>query len=89
MKLVNAFIAIGLVAGQPVLADTAQFKLKDLTCFDVQTLPGDDSLFVTGLLIGHVLGDQDLSPDKLRSTVEEMDQVCGENPDMAAIEAIG
>lgn len=72
----------------PALADDVTFKLEALTCFEVQSQSQDDSLFLTGMLIGHAMGDAEMSAEAIKSAVEAMDATCGENPDMLAIEAL-
>ena len=72
----------------PAIASADTFKLDELTCFEVQSLSQDDSLFVMGMLVGHTIGNGDLSPEEIKTALEVMDTTCGQNPDMAAVDAL-
>ncbi len=83
-------IAMALLIN-PVSAQDSSFNLEDLTCFDVVSLPEEDSLFVTALLIGFTNGKAsaaETSADAIRATVEAFDAACAEAPDMRAIDAL-
>lgn len=87
--VISAFLA-GTIASTAV-ADEGAFKLDELTCFEVISQAEEDFLFLVALLIGHKSGssgDTELSEAKLVSAIEGIDSVCGDNPDMLAVEAM-
>ncbi len=91
--LIAPFACLGLAGmiGTSVSAQDENFKLEDLTCFDVISQPYEDSLFVIALLIGHasgVTGNTEMSGPMLEEIIENFDLVCGENPNMKAIEVV-
>lgn len=87
-------ISAGLFAGSsttPAEADNLPFELKDLTCFDVISQAEEDSLFLIAMLIGNAsaaAGGVALSAEMLETTIENFDTVCGENPEMPAVDAM-
>ena len=85
LAILPAAISLALM---PVIASADSFKLDELTCFEVQSLSQDGSLFVIGMLVGHAMGNDDLSPEAIQAAVKAMDVTCGDNPNMAAIEAL-
>lgn len=89
MTLVAAISAV-VIAG-PTFAEDGNFSLDEITCFDVMSLPEEDSLFVTALLIGFKSGMADsaeTSTGLIKSAVEALDATCGDNPDMKALDAL-
>lgn len=88
MTRVSLALALGSAFTNLAFAEEGTFKLNELTCFEVQSLSEDDSLFLTGMLIGHVMGDDAMTADAIKTAVEAMDAICGENPDMLAIDAL-
>lgn len=81
-------IVASLAFAAPAFAEDASFKLSELTCFEVQSLSQDDSLFLTGMLVGQVMGGEAMTAEAIKTAVEAMDATCGENPDMLAIDAL-
>ncbi len=94
MKMTIAQISAVILAGTistTAVSETEIFKLEDLTCFDVISQPDQDSLFLMGLLIGHassVTGNTEMSGATLQAAIENLDAVCGENPNMPAISVV-
>ncbi len=83
-------LSAAVIAG-PSFAEDTEFSIDEITCFDVISLPEEDSLFVTALLIGFKSGmanSAQTSTDQIKSAVEALDTACGDNPDMKAIEAL-
>ncbi len=81
-------LTAALAITSPAFADETSFSLDELTCFEVQSLAEEDSLFLTGMLIGHAKGDAPMTPAEIKSAIEGMDATCGENPDMLAMDAL-
>ncbi len=94
MKFRNATllpVCCATVIAGAVMADDTAFKLEELTCFDVISQAEEDSLFLIALLIGHssgVTGNTEMSGEMLEATIENIDTVCGENPEMLAIDVL-
>ena len=84
-------VAMSCAIAAPVIADETAFDVEAISCFDVISLPEEDSLFVTAILIGYMNGKSgasETSATDIQSKVESFDATCGENPDMLAIEAL-
>lgn len=74
-----------------VAADDSNIKIEELTCFEVLSLPQDDMLFFSGMLIGYgkaQAGDTDTSLEELIGAIEKLDAACGDNPDAVALETM-
>ncbi len=73
------------------LAEDAKFNLTEITCFEVISLPEEDSLFLTGLLLGFkngMAGTADASVVTIKAAVEPTDATSGNDPDMKALGAL-
>ncbi|MCE8522751.1 hypothetical protein KBY24_14685 [Ruegeria pomeroyi] len=90
-KIVVILALLASISSTSAIADEGAFKLEELTCFDVISQGEEDFLFLVALLIGHqsgVTGNTEMSEAKLVSAIEGIDKVCGENPEMLAVEAV-
>jgi len=88
MTRLTLALTTGVVFAAPAIAQDEEFKLDALSCFEVQSLAEEDSLFLTGMLIGHLMGGDSMTPNAIKAAIEKMDTTCGDNPDMLAIEAL-
>lgn len=80
-----------MAASAQTEASMDEFSLDALSCWEVISLPEEDANFVTAMLIGFTqgqAGQSKTSPKAIVDLVETFDETCGENPDMAAIDAI-
>ena len=90
LKILTAVFVTGAMS-LPAFADDTAFDVEKLSCFDVISLAEDDSLFVTAMLIGYMngkSGSAETSPVAIQTKVEAFDKTCGDNPDMAAMDAL-
>ncbi len=79
-----------IVAAQEEPA-TEPFNVESISCWDVATLPEDDAIFVTAMLIGYAngkSGQAETSAQAIVTAVEMLDSTCADNPDMPALEAL-
>ena len=71
-------------------SNTEEFEIDALTCWEVMTLPEDESAYVLMLLYGYSAGKQNQSTQSgelIANTIAAAGEFCGENPDMSAIQA--
>lgn len=81
-------LTASLALTAPAFAQDTSFELNKLTCFDVQSLAEEDSLFLTAMMIGARMGSETMTPEMIKAAIEAMDATCGENPDMMAMDAL-
>ncbi|MEM9784292.1 MAG: hypothetical protein AAF899_17675, partial [Pseudomonadota bacterium] len=70
---------------------TEPFNLATLSCWEVMTLPEDESAFVMAMLIGYAKGQQSAptaTPLEIVETVEGLDAACADNPDQPALDVL-
>ncbi len=85
----TALLALPLNAQETPSSDP--FDLKEMSCWDVITLPDDDANFVTAMLIGYKNGEagsSEFSGQGIVATVVAFDALCTENPEMLAVDAM-
>lgn len=66
------------------------FDLERITCWEVNTLPDEDTGYVLVMLYGYSAGKQNKSEQtgqEIADTIINAGETCSENPDMAAYEA--
>ncbi len=84
-------LCLTLAMTMPAGAQDDTFNIEELTCFEVVSLPEEDALFVTAMLIGFANGKTGTSltsATAIREAVEAFDAQCGEEPNLLAVEAI-
>ena len=91
LALATLFALPAAFAGAQDKPSDEAFDLTSLSCWEVISLPEDESSFVIALLIGYLQGADGVattSPAKIVAQVEMLDTKCLDTPDEPAINAL-